>query len=76
LSGPPRSSGTRARRADDILPTFTSFTVPATSVDVTYGDAHITVTMSGSDPDATGVGTGDINRVRPGLSRVSHQRRV
>jgi hypothetical protein len=47
-------------RADDILPTLTSFTVSATSVDVTYGDAHITVTMSVRDPDATGVGTGDI----------------
>jgi hypothetical protein len=44
----------------DILPTLTSFTVSATSVDVTYGDAHITVTMSVSDPDATGVGSGDI----------------
>jgi hypothetical protein len=47
-------------RADDILPTLTSFSVSATSVDVTYGDPHITVTMSVSDPDATGVGTGDI----------------
>jgi hypothetical protein len=46
--------------ADDILPTLTSFTVSAASVDVTYGDAHITVTMSVSDPHATGVGTGDI----------------
>jgi hypothetical protein len=44
----------------DILPTLTSFAVSATSVDVTYGDAHITVTMSVSDPDATGVGSGDI----------------
>jgi hypothetical protein len=47
-------------RAADILPTLTSFAVSATSVDATYGDAHITVTMSVSDPDATGVGTGDI----------------
>jgi len=47
-------------RADDILPTLTSFGVSATSVDVTYGEAHITVTMSVSDPDATGVGTGDV----------------
>ena len=47
-------------RADDILPTLTSFGVSATSVDVTYGDAHITVTMSVSDPDATGIGTGDV----------------
>jgi hypothetical protein len=46
--------------ADDILPTLTSFTVSAPSVDVTYGDAHISVMMSVSDPDATGVGTGDI----------------
>lgn len=52
--------GTGPARADDILPTLTSFTVSAASVDVTYGDAHITVTMSVSDPDATGVGTGDI----------------
>ena len=44
----------------DILPTLTSFQVSAPSVDVTTGDAHITVTMSVSDPDATGVGTGDI----------------
>jgi hypothetical protein len=44
----------------DILPTLTSFHVSATSADVTTGDAHISVTMSVSDPDATGVGTGDI----------------
>ena len=43
-----------------ILPTLTSFTVPASSVDVTSGNAHISVMMSVSDPDATGVGTGDI----------------
>jgi hypothetical protein len=42
------------------LPTLTSFAVSATSVDVTNGDAHISVTMSVRDPDATGVGTGDI----------------
>jgi len=54
------SGGAGPAHADDILPTLTSFTVPATSVDVTYGDAHITVTMSVSDPDGTGVGTGDI----------------
>jgi len=52
-SWPPRFWGARARRADDILPTLTSFTVPATSAGVAYGDAHITVTMSVSDPDAT-----------------------
>ncbi len=52
--------GASPAHADDILPTLTSFTVSATSVDVTYGDAHISVTMSVSDPDATGVGTGDI----------------
>jgi hypothetical protein len=34
--------------------------VSATSVNVTSGDAHIMVTMSVSDPDATGVGTGDV----------------
>jgi hypothetical protein len=45
-------------RASDILPTLTWFTVSATSVDVTRGDAPITVTMSVSDPRATGVGTG------------------
>ena len=44
----------------DILPTLTSFTVLAPSVDVTSGDAHISVMMSVSDPDATGAGTGDI----------------
>jgi hypothetical protein len=47
-------------RADDTLPTLTSFTVSTTFVDVTYGDAHISVTMSVSDPDATGVGSGDV----------------
>jgi hypothetical protein len=47
-------------RADDILPTLTSFTVSTTSVDVTYSDAHLVVTMSVSDPDATGVGSGDV----------------
>jgi hypothetical protein len=52
--------GAGPAHADDILPTLTSFAVSATSVDVTYGDAHITVTMSVSDPDATGVGSGDI----------------
>jgi hypothetical protein len=49
-----------AQAADDILPTLTSFTVSPTAVDVTAGVAHITVTMSVSDPDATGVGTGDV----------------
>jgi hypothetical protein len=49
-----------ARAADDILPTLTSFTVSPTSVDVTSAGAHITVLMSVSDPDATGVGTGDV----------------
>jgi hypothetical protein len=52
--------GAGPARADDIPPTLTSFTVSATSVDVTYGDVQITVLMSVSDPDATGVGTGDI----------------
>jgi hypothetical protein len=49
-----------AYAADDILPTLTSFTVSPATVDVTDGDAHTTVTMSVSDPDATGVGTGDV----------------
>ena len=52
--------GAGPAHADDILPTLTAFGVSATSVDVTYGEAHITVTMSVSDPDATGVGTGDV----------------
>jgi hypothetical protein len=52
--------GAGPAHADDILPTLTSFAVSAASVDVTYGNAHITVTMSVSDPDATGAGTGDI----------------
>jgi hypothetical protein len=49
-----------ARAADDILPTLTAFSVTPTALDVTTGDGHITVTMSVTDPDATGVGTGDI----------------
>jgi hypothetical protein len=49
----------------DILPTLTSFGVSATTVDVTTGEAHITVTMSVSDPDATGVGTGHVAARRP-----------
>jgi hypothetical protein len=53
-------SGAGPAHADDILPTLTSFGVSAASVDVTNGDAHISVTMSVRDPDATGVGTGDI----------------
>ena len=53
-------AGAGPAHADDILPTLTSFRVSATSVDVTNGDAHISVAMSVSDPDATGVGTGDI----------------
>lgn len=53
-------AGAGPAHADDILPTLTSFAVSATSVDVTNGDAHISVTMSVRDPDATGVGTGDI----------------
>jgi hypothetical protein len=52
--------GAAGQARADILPTLTSFHVSATSVDVTTGDAHISVTMSVSDPDATGVGTGDI----------------
>jgi hypothetical protein len=53
-------AGAGPAHADDILPTLTSFGVSATSVDVTNGDAHISVTMSVRDPDATGAGTGDI----------------
>jgi len=49
-----------AQAADDILPTLTSFQVSTASVDVTAGEAHIWVTMSVSDPDATGVGHGDV----------------
>jgi hypothetical protein len=49
-----------AHAADDITPTLTSFAVSATTLDVTSGDGHITVKMSITDPDATGVGTGDI----------------
>jgi hypothetical protein len=54
VAGPP------AQAAEDILPTLTSFAVSTTSVDVTTGTARISVTMSVSDPDATGVGTGDV----------------
>jgi hypothetical protein len=46
--------------ADDILPTLTSFAVSTPSIDVTTGDAQISVTMSVIDPDATGVGNGDV----------------
>jgi len=49
----------------DILPTLTSFSVSATTVDVTTGDAHITVLMSVSDPDATTAGTGDVLARKP-----------
>lgn len=47
-------------RADDILPTLTAFAVSAPAVDVTYGDVNITVTMTVSDPDATGIATGSV----------------
>jgi hypothetical protein len=57
-SGLRREAG-RARAADTV-PTLTSFTVSATSVDVTGADARITVTMSVSDPGATGTGTGHV----------------
>jgi hypothetical protein len=43
-----------------VLPILTSFTVSATSVDVTGGDAHLIVTMSVSDPGAAGLGTGHV----------------
>jgi hypothetical protein len=49
----------------DVLPTLTAFNVTPTSVNVTTGEAHITVTMSVTDPDATGVGTGDVIARRP-----------
>jgi hypothetical protein len=52
--------GAGPAQADDVFPTLTSFAVSPASVDVTYGDAHLVVTMSVSDPDATGVGTGDV----------------
>ena len=54
-----------ARAADDVAPTLTAFGVSATTVDVTTGDAHLTVTMSVRDPDATGVGTGSVLARRP-----------
>ena len=44
----------------DAVPQLTAFSVSAAAVDVTYGTAQITVTMTVSDPDATGVGSGDI----------------
>jgi hypothetical protein len=42
----------------DAVPQLTAFSVSAAAVDVTYGTAQITVTMTVSDPDATGVGSG------------------
>ena len=54
-----------ARAADDVAPTLTAFGVSATTVDVTTGDAHVTVTMTVHDPDATGVGTGSVIARRP-----------
>jgi hypothetical protein len=49
----------------DVAPTLTAFGVSATQVDVTAGDAHVTVTMSVHDPDATGAGTGSVLARRP-----------
>ena len=49
----------------DVLPTLTSFSVSATTVDVTTGEAHITVLMSVSDPDAAHAGTGEILARKP-----------
>ena len=49
----------------DVLPTLTSFQVSTTSVDVTTGTAQITVNLSLTDPDATGVGTGSVLARRP-----------
>jgi len=44
----------------DAVPQLTAFSLSASAVDVTYGTAQITVLMTVSDPDATGVGTGDV----------------
>jgi hypothetical protein len=49
----------------DVLPTLTSFSVSSTTVDVTTAEAHITVLMSVSDPDATTAGTGDVLARKP-----------
>jgi hypothetical protein len=57
--------GAAAPARADVLPTLTAFGVSATQVDVTSGEGHVTVTMSVSDPDATGVGTGHVAARRP-----------
>ena len=44
----------------DAVPQLTAFSLSASAVDVTYGTAQITVLMTVSDPDATGVGSGDV----------------
>jgi hypothetical protein len=44
----------------DAVPQLTAFSLSAPAVDVTYGPAQITVLMTVSDPDATGVGSGDV----------------
>jgi hypothetical protein len=53
-------AGAGPARADDVQPTLTAFSVSPQTLDVTTGDGHITVLMSVSDPDATGVGTGSV----------------
>jgi len=44
----------------DAVPQLTAFSVSAAAVDVTYGTAQITVFMTVSDPDSTGIATGDV----------------
>lgn len=44
----------------DAVPQLTAFSVSAAAVDVTYGTVQITVTMTVSDPDSTGIATGDV----------------
>lgn len=44
----------------DAVPQLTAFSISASAVDVTYGTAQLTVLMTVSDPDATGVGTGSV----------------
>jgi hypothetical protein len=53
-------TGAGPARADNIVPTLTSFQVSSTSVDVTRGTAQVTVLLSVTDPDASGVGHGDV----------------
>jgi hypothetical protein len=60
----------------DAVPQLTGFSVSAAAVDVTYRTAQITVTMTVSDPDATGVGSGFViaqGPVLPGAHYPSGQ---